>query len=295
MMVGMPAGLFPDISLSFRLCVLLLLAFSVAGCEQLQPQQPARSADVDVREPARPSLLSPHLALGNPSGATREPINFDNFLIVGNGSVLSYNNSRGTANWVAWRTTASDLGDNLARPKFEVDPRLPKNFNLIKHSDYSGSGYDRGHLVPSADRFGDAALNAETFLMTNIAPQTRSLNQYPWQRFEAHSRGLVRRGNDVYSIVGVYGDKGRLTKRVTVPTNFWKITVAIPAGSDLYLSASEGLVIVVDMPNVPNIDNAAWQDYRVTIGELENRTGLRFFAELPVSLREDLLALSSKR
>ncbi|MBA2379899.1 MAG: DNA/RNA non-specific endonuclease [Blastocatellia bacterium] len=259
------------------------------------PQPTVHTTDTAIGEAARPSLQSPHLALGNPSGATPEPINFDNFLIIGNGLVISYNNSRGTANWVAWRTSLSDLGDNLARPRFEVDPRLPKNFNLIQHRDYSGSGYDRGHLVPSADRFGDAALNAETFLMTNIAPQTRSLNQYPWQRFEAYSRGLVRRGNDVYSIAGVYGGSGRLRTRVTVPTNFWKIMVAVPAGSDLYSAEVVLQVVAVDMPNVPNIDNSAWQDYRVTIAELEKRTGLRFFAELPVSLREGLIELSRQR
>src|SRR5690606_22387561 len=98
-------------------------------------------------------------AFGNPSNATEDPTNIDNYLIVGEGSVISYNNSRGTANWISWRTTKADLGEKLERPDFKPDARLPEGYRRISYSDLSGSGYDRGHLVPSADRFADSRAN----------------------------------------------------------------------------------------------------------------------------------------
>ena len=104
--------------------------------------------------------------------------------------------------------TREDLGDKLRRPDFQPDNRLPPGVDRITTFDYIGSGYDRGHVVPSGDRFGDREANAETFLMTNIVPQTGALNQFPWEQLESYSRYLIRRGNDVYTIAGVYGDAG---------------------------------------------------------------------------------------
>ncbi|MCA1608845.1 MAG: DNA/RNA non-specific endonuclease, partial [Acidobacteria bacterium] len=170
------------------------------------------------------------LPMGNPSGATADPGNEDNFLLIKKSSVVSYNNRRGTANWIYWRTTGSDLGEPLLRPDFQPDPTLPDSFISIFPSHYSGSGYDRGHLVPSADRFGDADTNAETFHMTNIVPQSASLNQYTWEKLERNARGIVRRGGEVHTFAGVYGESHRLKNRVTVPTNCWKIIIVMKSG-----------------------------------------------------------------
>ena len=48
-----------------------------------------------------PQIESLHLAFGNPSNATADEANETNFLVVGKGAVFSYNNSRGSANWVS--------------------------------------------------------------------------------------------------------------------------------------------------------------------------------------------------
>src|SRR5258707_53869 len=51
--------------------------------------------------PAVP-IDSPHLLLGNPSGATPDPANENNYLMPKPYYALSYNNSAGTPNWVSW-------------------------------------------------------------------------------------------------------------------------------------------------------------------------------------------------
>lgn len=277
---------------SFR-CRFLLTAvvFSVlaaAGCSRISE----RIDSIRKNEPspeAAPGPVEPenvHILFGNPSAASTS--DRDNFLLIRSSAVYSYNNSRGTANWASWRTTRADLGESLPRPDFEPDFGLPAPFTRVYPFDYSRSGYDRGHLVPSADRFGDKNANRETFLMTNIVPQTGDLNQYPWEQLESFSRSLARRGHDVYTVAGVYGDKGRLRKKITIPTNCWKILIVVRAGSTLQDIDQSTRVIAVDMPNTKGIANTRWKDYLTNVRTLEQRTGYNFLSNLPPELQETL-------
>lgn len=75
--------------------------------------------------PSGPSEGAVNLLLGNPSGATSDPASRDNYLMVKRHYALSYNNSRGTPNWVSWRVTAADLGDAPRKRQFDPDPDLP--------------------------------------------------------------------------------------------------------------------------------------------------------------------------
>lgn len=224
------------------------------------------------------------LPFGNPSNAAADPSNSDNYLVVHDSHVLSYNNSRGTANWVAWRTRRTDLGDSLPRNNFEPDQSLPRGFRRIAYYDYSGSGYDRGHMVPSADRFADARLNEQTFLLTNIVPQTGDLNQHTWNKLESYSRALARRGNTIYTIAGVYGEKERLRNKVTVPTNCWKVIVVLRPGTEDITFTTR--IIAVDMPNIDGIAGVRWENYKTTVRSIEEKTGLDIFSILPRDLQE---------
>jgi DNA/RNA endonuclease G (NUC1) len=123
-----------------------------------------------------------YLALGNPSNASASDPN--NYLLVNNYFVLSYNRDRAIPNWAAWRISRAELGD-FPRPEpdpFRPDDRLPKSWKRVTPSDYAGSGFDRGHLSPSADRSASVEGMTETFLMTNMTPQTGDLNRGPWQK-----------------------------------------------------------------------------------------------------------------
>ena len=257
------------------LFLIALLAVATAGCERLRTitqgpaEPPPQTAPADAALPP-----GPHGAFGNPSNANADERNRENFLIIGEGSVISYNDTRGTANWVAWRTTRQDLGPSIPRPDFRPDPRLPAGFRRIGYYDYSGSGYDRGHLVPSADRFANPRLNEETFMMTNIVPKTAALNQGPWEKLERHARALARRLGTVRQIAGCYGEKERLKGKVTVPTNCWKIIVALPSGRTIADRDRRMQIIAVDMPNIEGIEDVRWETYRTTVEGIEQRTGL---------------------
>ena len=264
----------------------MFLAVALLGC--LAPLTSCGELSGRLSEPPAstppvwtpPAAESPHLVLGNPSGATQDALDTENLLIVGRGSAISYNAQRGTANWVSWKTTEEDLGESIPRPIFRSDPRLPPGVERVEYHHYSGSGYDRGHLVPSADRFADAELNAETFYMTNIVPQKAALNRYPWERLESYVRRQVRSGNDAYNIAGCYGELERL-RRLSVPTNCWKIVLLLPKGSPPLNISKASRVIAVDMPNSDNIGNRDWKHFRVTVREIEQRTGFDFLSALP--------------
>jgi endonuclease G len=166
--------------------------------ETTQPE-PAKIPDAPISNVEQAQKT--YLALGNPSNATQSVSNADNYLMVNNAYALSYNNSRGGANWVAWRISETDFGAAERQNDFRPDPNLPKTFTRITPADYTGSGFDRGHLCPSADRSSSPEANSATFFMTNMVPQTPDLNRNVWNDFETYSRDLVKRGKvDLYVV-----------------------------------------------------------------------------------------------
>jgi endonuclease G len=227
-----------------------------------------------------------YLALGNPSSAGSADPN--NYLLLNNYMAISYSRDRAIPNWVAWRITKADTGDVDRVDSFRPDDRLPKGWTRINSADYTGSGFDRGHICPSADRNANSESMAATFLMTNMTPQTGDLNRGPWQKLEAYLRTLVTRGSDVYIIAGAYGESGKIKKKVTIPTNNWKIAVAVPAGSSVSAVNENTRVIAVDMPNAKGIKNAEWQTYRTTVRDIERKTGYNLFSNLPQNLQDAL-------
>lgn len=148
------------------------------------------------------AAVSAQLTLGNPSGAGTKDNN--NFLVTHNTFTLSYNKERGAANWVMWHLSKSDFPGKDRSDSFAPDTLLPADWR-IKPGDYLRSGYDRGHMCPSADRTDSDANNVETFLMSNIQPQTAKLNRQTWRFWKnirvrrskrsgsVYHRGLLRR------------------------------------------------------------------------------------------------------
>ncbi|CAN5396285.1 hypothetical protein BH10ACI2_BH10ACI2_01940 [soil metagenome] len=267
---------------SILLAFVIALTLAFAGCRPADSGNKSDSRDLPKSAPKQASDLLP---FGNPSNANAG--DKDNYLLVHDSHILSYNNSRGTPNWVAWRTAKTDLGDSIPRPLFEPDQSLPDGFRRVQYYDYSGSGYDRGHMVPSADRFGDPQWHGQLFLMTNIVPQTGELNQFPWEKLESYARSLVSRGSEVYTVAGVYGEKGRIKNKVTIPTNCWKVIAVFPRGQNDAIDANTR-IIVVDMPNVDGLRDADWRSYKTTVRAIEQKTGYDLFSDLPRNVQDKI-------
>ncbi len=112
---------------------------------------------------------------------------------------------------------------------FHEESRLPKSMRA-KLSDYSGSGYDRGHLAPNGD-MANRSQQYDSFSLANIAPQSPRNNRYIWRNIESATRYLTQQYGEVYTVTGV-AFTGKKTKqlagRVLVPSHFFK-AVYIPA------------------------------------------------------------------
>lgn len=75
---------------------------------------------------------------------------------------------------------------------FRADTRIPFRFRAGLGA-YRGSGYDRGHLVASANQDIQEIQNSETFLLSNMSPQLPNFNRQIWRKLEAEIRELNSR------------------------------------------------------------------------------------------------------
>lgn len=230
------------------------------------------------------------LIFGNPSNATADVANENNYLMEKPQYTLSYNRSKATANWVAWRLDSAWMGDAPRQDDFRPDPALPAAWYHVQDSDYTGSGQTRGHMVSSEERTNTIPNNSSTFLMTNIVPQISALNSGPWNNLEQYLISLAGAGNEIYTISGPSGNIGTIAAgRIVVPAVTWKVVLILPNGSNDVQRASVKTTRAfgVIMGNTSSsITSNNWRNYRVTVDHVEALTGYNFFSNLPKITQE---------
>ncbi|MBD2529366.1 DNA/RNA non-specific endonuclease [Nostoc flagelliforme FACHB-838] len=243
--------------------------------------------------PTKAQSSSVHLCVGNPSNATTNVSSPNNYLLVKPQYALSYSRDKGIPNWVSWQLNSSWLGSTPRQDNFRADTTLPTGWYRVGSSDYSGSGFDRGHMTPSADRTKTVTDNSATFLMTNMVPQSPDNNQGPWASLENYSRSLVSQGNELCIISGTYGIGGTGSNgtrytiangNVQVPTRVWKTIVVNPGAGGSGVTANTR-VISVNMPNIQGIRNNDWRTYRVSVDSIEVQTGLNLLSNVSTSVQ----------
>ncbi|MBO2012841.1 DNA/RNA non-specific endonuclease [Siccationidurans soli] len=234
-----------------------------------------------------------NMALGNPSGATSDPANTGNYLLVHPEFSIGYSATRGIPNWVSWHIDKADLGQAPRQNNFRPDAALPRQFYQVTPASYARSGFDKGHNCPSGDRTSDLDANANTFLMTNMVPQAPKNNQQTWAHLEEYGRSQVQRGQEIYVIMGSYGRGGTGANgfattldqgRVTVPARIWKVMVLLPDGTnDLQRLATDPSVrvLAIDTPNDNNTIDPDWKKYLTSVDKIEAATGLDLLSALP--------------
>src|SRR5205085_1253296 len=129
-----------------------ILVASLLGIVACTQRIPADSTGAPGAAPATApgprTATSLNIALGMPSQATKSTSNASDYLLERDEYVLSYNRDRGGPNWVSWHVGRGDLGRVQRSNDFHPDPDLPAAWRITPN-DYTGSGYDRGHVCPS--------------------------------------------------------------------------------------------------------------------------------------------------
>jgi len=236
-----------------------------------------------------------HLSLGNPTQATADLGQPANYLMEKPEFTLSYNRDLGRPNWVSWHLSSEWFGTLARVDTFRADPQVPADWYRVQGFDFSGSGFDRGHMVPNADRDKETSvpINQATFLMTNMIAQAPDNNQGPWASMENDLRTIAGETHELFVIsgpagVGGSGSSGGLTTtiaggRVTVPASTWKVALVLPKqdGDDVSRVTCATRTIAVIMPNTQGIRTDPWENYLTSVDAVETLTGYDFFSSLP--------------
>jgi len=228
------------------LVILLLLSFSIISCKKATEEVP------DKLE--MPASISGHQ------------------IVTHIAYTLSYNEFHEQADWVAYELTKAEvLGDEAERTD-DFRPDTDVETGSAELADYSGSGYDRGHLAPAADMQWSYDVMSESFLLSNMSPQTAGLNRGRWKVLESQVRDWAIQYGKVYVAVGgvleddlpVIGEN-----KVSVPNYFYKAI--------LDYENKKGIAFIMENTTL----SGDISDYAVSIDEAEQRSGLDFFTFVP--------------
>ena len=241
-----------------------------------------------VAEASTTALYAGNAEFGEPADVDPS----DDFIVRHAQYTASYNQHRGTPNWVSYDLDPTHFGPEDRCDCFTFDPALPASFTHYTTADYTGAGtfhgygIDRGHLARSFDRTSASLDNATTFYFTNIVPQAADLNQGPWAALENYLGDLARVQNrEVYIIAGVAGNKGTIKNegKIVIPTSTWKVAVILPHDQGLadIHDYRDLEVIAVNMPNDPGVRNDPWSTYTTTVDAVEAVSGYDLLALLP--------------
>lgn len=199
--------------------------------------------------------------------------------------VLSFNTETLLPNWVAWRLTAEAVDGHVKRESvsFHEDFNVAPRYRVMP-SDYSRSGYDRGHMCPAGDNKWSLQAMEESFLMTNICPQLHSLNAGDWNNLEIQCRAWAREYGEIYIVCGpIVSKKSRKKigrqRRITVPTGFFKVILCMkgtPKAIGFIFKNMGG--------------RRSKSEYMNTVDDVERITGMDFFPALPDSIENRMEA-----
>ena len=187
-----------------------------------------------------------------------------------NGFAVMYSGVTKTPIWVAEHLTRQRItaAKTLVREdNFHEETRLPTEVRSLL-SDYTNTGFDRGHLAPNAD-MATTDSQFDSFSLANIAPQTPDNNRKTWVKIETQTRNLTNQYGSAYVVTGVAfltPEVKRLKNRVLVPSHFFKA---------VYLPSQHQAIAFLS----PNDDSGTVE--KISLSTLKKRTGVNAFPSLP--------------
>lgn len=208
-----------------------------------------------------------------------------------------------TSSWVAYPLTASHIVGAANSSSWKFDPNVDSKYQInITGSSYGtnyGNGiYSRGHQCPDASRKCDATMNAQTYYATNQTPQIQQgFNGGIWSTMEGDVRDLTSTTDTVYVVTGpcyqtVGGNEtveyltasksGITPERVPIPNYYWKAMLKVRR--DVAGKITAAAAIAVWLPHTTYAVSKDYQKHIVSVDEIEAKTGLDLFVNLPDNL-----------
>ena len=191
------------------------------------------------------------------------------------GYTVSYNSDLLIPNWVAYSLTTDKANGTVKRSGDFIPDPLVKGATAVS-SDYTGSGYDRGHMAPAGDMKWSRQAMIESFYLSNICPQNNNLNGGDWRILEEKVRDWARKYGTVYVVCGPVMANNHKTigeNKVAVPAGFFKVILRRTSGKNGYTA------IGYFMKNEAGHRKLA--TYARCVEDIEIITGIDFFPSLP--------------
>ncbi len=197
------------------------------------------------------------------------------------GFSLLYDEEHEQPLWVAYHLTQEELyGTAKRKDNFRSDSFIPTESASL--SDYKGSGYDRGHLIPAADLSWSEEAMSDSFYMSNMSPQEPQFNRGIWSSLEATVRNFADTEGEIYVVTGPILTDGPYQtigkNEVTVPKHYYKVI--------LDYAEPDFKAIGFVLPNESSSERL--ESFATTVHEVEQLTNLDFFPLLPDPLEQKL-------
>lgn len=207
------------------------------------------------------------------------------------------------APWVAYPLCVWNMSGKAGRTEaWALDPLLPANKQPVLTRGFSEGNagwFARGHQIASADRQTSYSSNAMTFYGTNMTPQIQNgFNGDIWKTLEDKVRGWARDSDTLYVVTGCvidYKDGETVKyaldnngKKVTVPTGYYKVVLRYRANSTFGYSGYSACAILFD--HKVYSDKRITSEYSMSVDDLEKKTGIDFFVNLPAKVGEETTA-----
>ncbi len=203
---------------------------------------------------------------------------------------VEWDTQKRSQRWSCYQMYADNRKSNTSRyygdPQYPFDPELSVG-EYFSFDPYWGSGYDHGHICPSADRLYSRDANVQTFYLTNMQPQRNAFNAGIWAKMEGQLRTWLTdkspKTDTLYVCKGGTIDptdevpnplRETLSSGLLVPRYFFMA---------LLMKNSSGYKALGFWVEHINADHSGdpLADYVVNIGELQTKTGIDFFCNLP--------------
>lgn len=198
--------------------------------------------------------------------------------------IVGYSTARHNPLWVAESLSAAQVAANQIprNDNFRIDSNIPA-LSQAALSEFNNTGYDRGHMVPYEDVNDSAIAADESFILTNIVPQTASMNRVIWRVLEDRVRKLtVGTTQPIFIITGpIFSVEPRvLAKGTQVPSHLWKVVI-IPEKKQVLtviIPNVDGLM-THDLPNfITTMNDLLMQNRHLSLGY--NITGFKELTQL---------------
>lgn len=194
--------------------------------------------------------------------------------------MLRHNGMTRQATWTFEYLSAKVLKQNVPRKDaFRPDKTFGEEFRA-EVKDYLKSGYDRGHLAPSANHRMTLNDQRATFVLSNMSPQLGDFNRGVWKMLEAHVRKMASKpGVEIYCVTAPLwlADKtGTITIKTIGPNKVW---VPTHCGKAMLIKEKGKSVRLIAwiLPNAKS-DKKTFESFRVTTDEFERAAGIDVWA-----------------